>query len=325
MAVKYILQRCGSKMGLDPSNAQQRAVLLGFLNEAADEIYAQSDMDGSIMEQVFRVNGDQTVSLPATIGQVRAIRELDTGVAWHLNKLRPRYNQVNWIDAWRNIRLKGKQALAASIVNESKVTVTVSAPENPPIVVSISGSTANASSVSEQIVMSVSPQTSINCFTNITSIKKDRVNDCDVVFTDASGNMLATIPNNQLSTQYVILDVSQCPWLPQASGSSDHYVELLYKKALPWLSGDDDEFPATGYDNIIVNKMLQLWGEESDNPEKAQAYDAKATRSMARKHEDENRGTEDMVALVENPHDTLFPRINSGRYTRRYGRTGRFQ
>ena len=39
-------------------------------------------------------------------------------------------------------------------------------------------------------------------------------------------------------------------------------MEVLFKKALPWMENDDDEFPATGYDNIIVNKILQLWNEE---------------------------------------------------------------
>jgi hypothetical protein len=311
-------------MGLQPSVPQEREVLLAYLNEAAEEVYDQSDPVGSLMEQAFKVNGDQTISMPSYIGQVRAIRELNTMIPWHINKMRPRYNEYNWVDVWRNIRLKGKSALNTTITNASKVIVVVSVVENPNIVVSISGSTLTASSVSEDIIVNVLNATSVNNYTEISSIKKDRVNTCDVAIVDVDGKQISEIPNNQLSAQYTILDVSQCPWLPQDTSVQDHYVEILYKKALPWLQNDDDEFPIPNYDNILVNKMLQLNGEESDKPDKAQLYDQKATRSMARKYEDANRETEDMVALVQNPHDNMFPRLIGSRRTRRYGRWSRY-
>ena len=64
MSVQLILSLAGDKMGLNPSLASQRAVLLRFLNEAAEELYDQSDPIGSLAEQVFKVNGDQTISCP---------------------------------------------------------------------------------------------------------------------------------------------------------------------------------------------------------------------------------------------------------------------
>ena len=67
------------------------------------------------------------------------------------------------------------------------------------------------------------------------------------------------------------------------------------------------------YDNILANKCLQLHEEEQDKPDLAAAYDAKATRSLARKHDDQNAATEDMVATVANAHDTLITRVRSGR------------
>ena len=75
MPVSYILNRVGTKMGLNPSIPAERNVLLGFLNEAADELYAQSDMEGSCFEQVFKINGDQTISFPYYVGAVRAMRD----------------------------------------------------------------------------------------------------------------------------------------------------------------------------------------------------------------------------------------------------------
>ena len=95
-------------------------------------------------------------------------------------------------------------------------------------------------------------------------------------------------------------------------------MEILYKKKLPYLSADGDEFPAQGYDNVVVNKMLQLWFEEQGKIDLAMQYDAKATRSLARKHEEENRATQDTVAFTENTHDNLNPRVRARRPAR-YG------
>ena len=58
MSLKYILSQAGSKMGLDPEEDSERRVLLRYANEAARELYKQADMAGSLMEQVFKVNGE---------------------------------------------------------------------------------------------------------------------------------------------------------------------------------------------------------------------------------------------------------------------------
>jgi hypothetical protein len=317
MSVKYILSRAGAKMGLDPSIANDRNTLLRFLNEAAEELYAQSDLTGSLMEQVFKVNGDQTISLPSCVGKIRAIREFASMQVWHINQMRPRYNQFNWTDMWRNYRLVGKRALMTGITNESNVVITVPIVEDPPIVVSVCGTTNVANFVSEQLTIDALQKVTVNAFTDISSVKKDRVNNYDVTITDIDYKTLTVIPNNMMAAMYQIIDISSCPWLPNATSMLDNYVEILYKKTLPWLSVDDDEFPAFDYDNVIVNKIMQLWAEEQEKVDVAAAYDAKATRSAARIHEDQNRATEDLVALVANPHDTLLKRIGTG-LRRRY-------
>jgi hypothetical protein len=42
MSVEYILSQAGAKIGLNPSTATDRAVLLRFLNEGGRELYMQS-------------------------------------------------------------------------------------------------------------------------------------------------------------------------------------------------------------------------------------------------------------------------------------------
>lgn len=317
MAVKYILNRVAAKMGLNPQDPNNRLVLVGYLNEAARELYAQSDMVGSLMEQVFKINGDQTLSLPAYVGKIRAIREFASMQQWHINQMRPRYNQFNWPDMWRNFRLKNKQCLMASVDNQSVGVITVPVIENPPIQVTVSGPTINSYLVNETVILNACTVQTKNVFLDYTAVKKDRVGQYDISLSQVDGKLLTVIPNNQMAAMYQIIDVSACPWLPMNTSVNDNYMEVLYKKTLDWLSDDADEFPAFDCDDVLVNKMMQLWKEENDKTETAAAYDAKATRTLARLHEDQNRETEDMVAFVANTHDTMLKRIGTG-LRRRY-------
>lgn len=318
MSVKYILSQAGAKMGLSPSETSQRPILLRFLNEAAEELYAQSDMAGSVMEQMFKVNGDQTIGVPAYVGQIRALREFNTMIPWKITQLRARYNVSNWTDYWRTWRLKGKQALETSIDNQSVVVITTPVVESPAVTVTITGRTTLASSTTEDVVLSSTSVQSVNQWIEITALNKSRVNYYDITVKQIDDKVLAVIPNNEKFSSYQIIDVSTCPWLSQTGSKTDNYVEVLFKKKLPYLSEDGDEFPAQGYDNMVVNKMMQLWAEEEGKTDLALAYDQKATRSMARKHEEENRATQDVVALTANSHDSLLPRTRTRRPTR-YG------
>lgn len=306
MPLKYILDQFCNKIGLDPAQSNQRSVALRFINEGAKELYDESDMAGSLMEALFKVNGDQTVSFPSYFGDLRAARPFDTQVPIHINQMRPRYNVVNWADMWRNYRIKNKHALHTSVRNQSIVTVTVYAVEAVPIEVTVVGSTDYSDRVSETLVMDSVSKNTTNTFNDIVSFTKNSYNNYNVVLTDVDGLELATIPNNQLQSEYLHVDVSSLPWANNDGGSIQaHWVEVLYKKRLALLSVDSDEFPAIGYDDVVVNKALQLYYQEIEKTELALAYDQKATRTLGRIHNNENRATEDCVSLVPNPHDSL--------------------
>lgn len=310
MALKYILGQLGKKMGLNPNDKSQRPVLLRFVNEAARELYMQADIAGSLMEMVFKVNGDQTVTLPSYVGFVRAVRECNSMIPWHINQMRPRYNQFNWPDLFRNYRLKNRQALQATVTNQSVGIVSVHQIETPNIVVTLTGPTPFATQITESVIMTSKSVNTVNNFLDYNSVVKDRVNNYDVLLSDVDGKLLTTIPNNEIEAQYQIIDVSLCPFLAQNTSPESNYVEILYKRTLPLMFDDGDTFPTPNCDDIIVNKCMQLWGEEQNKPDMAIAYDTKATRTLARLQEENNRGTEDTVSLVRNPHDSLQPRIS---------------
>jgi hypothetical protein len=330
MPVGYILSQAGKKMGLTnweyiPGGPQtnDRLILLRYLNEAARELYDQSDMIGILMEQVFKVNGDQTISLPYYVGPVRAARNIFFGHhTWHLNQMRPRYNQINWKDMWSNLRIRNTQALMATVTNASVGVLTTPIVEDPPVSVIVVGPTVGAngnilsSNGQETVVMSSTSARTQNCYADyVTVVKPNGVNAYDITLSDVDGNIFTVIPNCMREARYQILDVSMFPFLPGSNSDPlQNYLEILYKKALLELSLDSDTFPSkTDYDDILVNKMMQLSNEEQNKSDIALAYDSKATRSLSRKQEDQNRATEDEIALVRNPHDRIHTRVSGSR------------
>lgn len=316
MALSYILEQFCRKIGLtDLSDPSARALALKYINPAAKELYHLSDMAGCLDEKVFQVNSNQEISFPAYIGQIRAMKD-----AWwygrsdiKLSQMRPNYNQFSWQDSWKNWRVKNLGPLQAGLQNQSKVILQVKEVENPPVVVNISGPAQGSANVTESITMSSTQMNSANSYLDITSFSKTTINQYDVQMLDIDGNQISAIPNNQYKASYQIIDVSMMPYTPINSPIAG-WIQVLYKKALPVLSNDSDEFPAIGYDDVIWNKALQLyWEEQPAGMQNAMEFAQKSGQLLSQVHEDANRGTDDVVSLVENPHDMLNPRVGWGR------------
>lgn len=311
--LSYILKQVGFKIGLDPSVPSQRAVLLRFVNEVAYDLWTTSDMAGVLEEQYFKINGNQTVSLPDYVGDIRAMRQADSRIAIQLSQLRPRYNEYNWTQEWRNWRIKGAFALQDSLKNQGLLTVTVPTIENPPVVVNITGSTSNSGLINETLTLNSTSVTTINSYTDVKSFTKTTINQYNVILSDMDGNQLSYIANNKLEAKFQVLDISGAPWFINNLSPLLGWVEVLFKRALPWFQNDSDEFPAYGYDNVIVAKVLEMYYEEQGNIQAAVAFEQKATELLAKIHENANRGTDDTVAFVRNPHFDMQHRVGFGR------------
>ena len=116
MSVEYILDRFGKKVGMSPSDTSQRALLLDYLNEAAQELYEQSDMPGCLEEAEFYVQGDKTVALPADVYAIRGIREkAGNNAEWETEALTARYRENNWASDSNKFRVIGYSPLKVSI------------------------------------------------------------------------------------------------------------------------------------------------------------------------------------------------------------------
>lgn len=304
MSVEYILDRVGKKLGINPNDNHQRSIMLDYLNEAAQELYEESDMVGSLTEDSFYVQGDKTIALPSNVSSIRAMREKESKYPWVLTNLTERYSRNNVEQDDRTWRVRGYEPFKVTPTSYSgiKATATQSMPE---ITLTVVGTRSDSSRFVEEVEMDGTSNTFSTTFTSIESVIKSDVCTYDISIKQSDDTVLAVIPNNEKESRYLICDVSEYPWESTATQDDEHTLEVLYKKKLPYLSKDSDEFPADGYDNILINKVMQLFLEEQGKMEEARIYDQKASRSLGRRNADLERGQLQKVKFDKHPHDKL--------------------
>jgi hypothetical protein len=304
MSVEYILDRAGKKLGVNPSDNHQRSIMLDYLNEGAQELYEESDMVGSLVEDSFYVQGNKTIALPSNVSSIRAVREKESKYPWSLSNLTERYAYNTLEQDDRTWRIKGYEPFKVTPTSFSGMKAVVTAAMST-ITITVVGSAAGISRTFEDVTLSSTSNTFSTTFTSIESIIKSDVCTYDISIKQSDDTVVAVIPNNEKESQYLIVDVSEFPWESTAAQDDNHTLEVVYKKKLPYLSKDSDEFPADGYDNIIVNKVMQLFMEEQGKIEEAMLYDKKASRSMGRRNSDLQRGQRQKVRFDKHPHDKL--------------------
>jgi len=330
MSVEYILDRFGKKVGMLPSDTSQRALLLDYLNEAAQELYEQSDMPGCLEEAEFYVQGDKTVALPADVYAVRSIREkAGNNAMWDTEALTARYRENNWDTNHAKFRVNGysplKVSLPTSITEAANSTdklivraygitttdddyeVVVKTPHSEALLVSVAGPAVASAASSTNVTLAPSNAITVTDVVSFTRTNKPTATIGVAQLIDYTDNdiVYAEIPSNSMESRYLIVDVSEFPFSSSAASDDSHTLQILYKKALPRLQNDVDEFPAVGYDNILVSKCMELFLEEQGKIEEAILHDRKATRSLARRQADLERGQEQKVVFKRHNHDKL--------------------
>ena len=322
MSVEYILDRAGKKLGINPGDNHQRSIMLDYLNEAAQELYEESDMVGSLVEDSFYVQGNKTIALPSNVSSIRAIREKESKYPWKLSNLTERYAYNNLEQDDRTWRIKGYEPFKVTPTSFSGMRAVVTAAMST-IPITVVGSAAGISRAFEEVTLSSTSNAFSTTFTSIESIIKSDVCTYDISIKQSDDTVVAVIPNNEKESRYLIVDVSKYRWESSAAANDEHTLEVLYKEKLPYLSKDSDEFPADGYDNILVNKVMQLYMEEQGKIEEAMLYDKKASRSMGRRNADLERGQLQKVRFDKHPHDKLSVSLLN-KYTKSSRATGLF-
>ena len=345
MSVEYILDRFGKKVGMLPSDDNQRSLLLDYLNEAAQELYEQSDMPGALEEAEFYVQGAKTIAMPADVYAIRGIREkASNNDIWDAEPMTARYRENGGETDHNKFRIKGYSALQRSLPttitgagsNANQLKIIVYGPTTDADVVhvkanmndlyiaeasnSISGSDTGDITTQTVIFDGSSPIKDILSFHRTRPLGEtgSHTNPVSTITGEVAGHGITQLVNysdtsivyaeilpGHEESRYLIVDVSEFPFSSTAAQDDQHTLQVLYKKTLPVMRNDRDEFPAPGYDNILVSKCMELFLEEQGKMEEAILHDRKASRSLARRQADLERGQEQQVIFKRHNHDKL--------------------
>lgn len=306
MSLKNILAKVSNVAGLSPDNDIQRLQLLTYINEAAEAVWADSDLNGSLYDLDVTVLDGSILVLPRNVLEIRAM--IDNNVflpRWNMVDLYTKYQEGNRIaDLWFNWRDLGLSPVIKQPTVGGVLSYNTTAVEDSPPVVSMGCLTINSDNISEDISMDLVVEHGTLLPITINSLKKNIPSIYNITVKDAAGIILAVIPNNQLDSLYHLFDISTFPWNDTSILSRS--MKVLCKKRLPYFQLDNDEFPAPGYDMVVANKALEIWSINNQNSEQAALYDSYAARLAGRINSDQKRGVQEIVAFGSNPHDTLI-------------------
>lgn len=254
--LSYIKSRYAGETGMSVSDDNSR--LVQDINLAAKELYECTDLPGCLREVVLMVTANSIVSIPAQLGELRAVRGRTYKDQVFIRDMRPQYCFNAWPQIEHTWREMGPSPLMLDITNVAPFTYAVHAVETTPVVVYVTGKTTDSDKIVDTITMSATSVVGAVSFTEITSINKISPCTYNVTITDASSNVMATLYNNQLNTRYNLVDVSRLPNVWETTDGK-RYVEVLYKALFTPFVDDSDEFLCEGFDDAIVYKCLEIW------------------------------------------------------------------
>lgn len=277
MSLLSIRAKVAAKLGLNPSDANQKALLTSFVNEGAEELWKTNDLVGALREVVLSFDGTQKqIALPYYVLSVKGIRWADSGAPITQNDMRPRYQ--SWDDAkllnWRD---KNKSPLHTAITDESTVTLKLPIVEAKDVIINIIGRTPNSSKVQEKLTIPAGQLSveSTNNYVEIYSITKSATNTYDITVYDVNSSEISKIPNAELSPRYTIVQILDDKFDGNVETSG---VEVLYKPVYRPLIEDYDEFQAEGYDDAVFWKVLEVYQGRQDDDNSAERAKAAAMK-----------------------------------------------
>lgn len=315
MSLKSILLDLATIGAVKIEDAQQREYEIFRINQAAQELYDNYDLVGSLREQVFDVDvtreGNQ-IALPSYVGKLRAVRYYYPDLNLGIVDKRPKYQSTFWQGKnFLNWRLRGEFPLKTDISNEGSLTVTFKQPVTTPVEVTITGKTEHSSNAFETLYFNNgdTSYTTTKTWEEITSISKNVTTDYDLEVTDLNGRVLAEIANNQLKSNYQVVQIINLPNSATTYTPITSQVEVLWKARFTPFVNLTDEFQCNGYDKAIVWKRLEHRASTSSDPievQKALGYSAKATDIIERVSQDTEKILDKVMNFAPNQYIGVF-------------------
>lgn len=304
--LRYILSQVAPALGIDVSNADNRAWVVEQINKAAKELYEGRDLANVEREQALALEGDdQMISLPYYMSEVRGVRRYTTRDKLNVQDMRPRYKTDGWANNLLTWREKWKSPLKRNITNEAPVTLTIPDVEAAAFSVVISGSTPNSARVSEEIVFpaGTTEKTSVNTFTEIFAFSNLAPHTYDVTMEDVDGVELSVLPNVADAARYIVVQVLDSF---VTSVENPYIVEVLYKNAFLFMRDDFDDFVCPGYDDAIVWQTLGNTLAKT-RPAQAAAALIKVSDVLRALDKDKMQSKSKSFSYSEDAGDTMYP------------------
>lgn len=310
MAFKYIFDQVCSKTGVTSPdlNEHQAAWVRDQINVAAKRLYRNKDLPFQLKEIFVLITNNQTVVLPGFVGEVRAMRPQRWDEKWSLNDIRPRYTQNDWPLMWNKARLIGESPIGVELTNAGILTYEYPVGFEDTVSVSSLGETTTSNRIGETLEMSSSSINGTKAYTDIHSLRKDRPTLHNLTVKDINGSIIAHIYADQVESKYLVMDVSAYPTIQDCAGGS-FVMEVLYKPALPILYNDEDVFPVSGYDDVLVKMTMQVIAEDAPGEEKRAVLMQEHAKDLVKDIQQDKVGTTDKPMFVDdNPLYDLFPK-----------------
>lgn len=287
MQLLELTQRLGRETGLQPAIAVQKTVLVELINDAAQELYEQTDLPNSLMEQTVQASSEsnsQQVTLPGHIYEVRGIRDYTRAMTIH--DMRPRYHNYPWPTGdMYTFRLIGESPIGTSLDNETVLTMDPVADE---VTVTLSGSTTEAAQISGQFDKNGSGTAETINWTALQSITKDIYTTQDIILRNADDVEVSRILNYLMAARYLQIELLERPQtsLSPAILQPGRVLDILYKPHFRPLRLDTDTFQVQGFDIPLIYKAVEIYRirgiDENQTENKVLAAKAHAARSDER-------------------------------------------
>jgi len=314
MPLINILTEVAAEEGIKLTELASKQKLVREVNKAARTLYHSDDLSYALYEQVFQIDEEQQqFTLPWYVGAVRGARHKDSMKRIDLKDMRPRYQTHGWAQETYSFRVKYEVPNQRDIVNASSLVFTIPFVETEEVKITVQGSVANKTLVTEVVTIPIGSLTvtTINSFTEFLgprAITKNIRTIGDVTVTDASGNIIAIIPNILERSRYLLCQKHDHT---EPSGLGVNCYEILYKHLYVPMLEDNDSFiiPGEEWEDILVlltQAKIRLRSGDRDKRDTAKELRRDAIIQLRDKVHSDTGGIEKTIDFGRNRFQDAF-------------------
>lgn len=303
MNLSELIRRLSSETGLPAATDAQKQVIVDLLNDAGEQLWDQTDLPNSLLEEVFTIDSTDPVprlSLPSRVGELRGCRDWSSKIELH--DMRPRYNNYPWPqDQLYTFRVLRESAIARSIDNSIGLYMPPIANFAGPLSVDIVGSTDTAAEHHASFDLNGEGTAEGVLWTDIRAITKTDYTPVDVILyagDDDTGDEMCRLGTNEYRAAYKVVELYELPFIStSADNTTTRPIEVLYKSPYFPLVQDTSSFQLAGYDHVLLYNAVKLFrirgigaAATEDQIAAAKVHSVRADEVLARKIASKNQG-----------------------------------